>query len=295
MYPDLPDQRMIVDGVDIAERYGLIMLDGYTLKPPEPKEYFVEVPGGNGSIDLSSALLGDVAFGDRVQTFPFKVIDPKENIERVKSRISNFLHGRDHDYTLSFDPGYTYHGRFKISSYSHKMYDVGLVADFNIEIKGKPFKMGPKKVIVDNPIGGKILTLECGRMPSRPSITLGSQTTIVYDNKEIKLGPGKWVLADVVLHEGDNEIYMNTLPIHKVTWGMFKTQGITCAQMKNKRLFEWYLSSDPTSDGKTRWYNVMNDKWSDHAHETWAMLQTGTNLDGTAKREATIEYEWGDL
>ena len=47
-YPDLPENRLIVNGVDLAVRYNMVLLDGYTLSPPEPKTTTVEIPGRDG-------------------------------------------------------------------------------------------------------------------------------------------------------------------------------------------------------------------------------------------------------
>ena len=65
-YPGLPNNRLIVNGVDLSTEYGMILLDGYTLSPPEPKTYTVDIPGGDGVIDLTEGLTGDVAYNGNV-------------------------------------------------------------------------------------------------------------------------------------------------------------------------------------------------------------------------------------
>ena len=70
-YPDLPDNRLIVNGVDLSVTYQMVLLDGYTLEPPKPKTYTVDIPGGNGVIDLTEALTGDVSYSNRTQKFTF--------------------------------------------------------------------------------------------------------------------------------------------------------------------------------------------------------------------------------
>ncbi len=63
-YPDLPNNRLIVNGVDLSVTYQMVLLDGYTLEPPEPKTYTVDIPGGNGIIDLTEALTNDVVYNN---------------------------------------------------------------------------------------------------------------------------------------------------------------------------------------------------------------------------------------
>ena len=92
-YPGLPNNRLIVNGVDLSVRFQIALIDGYELNPPEPKTYTVDIPGGNGVIDLTEALTGDVAYNNRSQKFTFICINPND-FEKVKTKISNFLHGR---------------------------------------------------------------------------------------------------------------------------------------------------------------------------------------------------------
>ena len=54
-YPNYPENRLIVGGVDLSVRYQLILLDGYTLYTPKSKTYTVDIPDGDGSIDLTQA------------------------------------------------------------------------------------------------------------------------------------------------------------------------------------------------------------------------------------------------
>ena len=140
-YPDYPNNRLIVDGVDLSVRFQMILLDGYTLSPPEPKTYTVDIPGGDGGIDLTSAMTGDVAYSNRSQSFTFMVVDP-DSFERVKTDVSNFLHGKSFDYQMTMDPGYTYHGRFSVTEYSHAVYAYpGLVGVFTISVDAEPYQL----------------------------------------------------------------------------------------------------------------------------------------------------------
>ena len=72
-YPGLPDNRLIVNGIDLSMKYGLILIDGYELDPPSPKTTTVDIPGANGSIDLTEALNGDVVYDNRTKKFVFKI------------------------------------------------------------------------------------------------------------------------------------------------------------------------------------------------------------------------------
>lgn len=143
-YPTLPKNRILVkvDGsfIDLTERFKMVLADGFTLNPPEPKTYYVDIPGSDGKIDLTETLLGRTAFSNRLQEFTFYIFDV-ENAPVVKDEITRFLHGKAFDYQLTFDPGYIYNGRFTIKNIGDALYNnVGRMIAVSLSIEAKPFK-----------------------------------------------------------------------------------------------------------------------------------------------------------
>ena len=114
-YPDYPSNRLIVDDVDLTEEYGIILLDGYTIDPPEPKTYMVDIPGGDGKLDLTDILIGRTAYNTRTMSFNCCVINV-DKIELMKSKLNSFLHGKMHEFSITMDPGYIYKGRFSVNT-----------------------------------------------------------------------------------------------------------------------------------------------------------------------------------
>ena len=217
-YPDYPKNRLIVNGVDLTIRYQMILLDGYTLSPPEPKTYTVDIPGGDGVIDLTNSLTGDVSFKNRQQEFVFMVINP-DSFERVKTDVSNFLHGKSFDYQMTMDPGYTYHGRFIVDGYSHKLYSYpGLVGTFSIKIDADPYKLKKHMTYNLNAAGGKLFRLESGRKPVHPVIECQQPSAVRWKDVIIQVPVGTYRLNDVLFTQGYNEIYINSYEVLETLW-----------------------------------------------------------------------------
>ena len=179
-YPVLPSNRMIVNGVDITEKFKMVLLDGYTLTPPSPKTYVVDIPCGNGSLDLTESLLGDTAYENRKDKFEFSVIYP-EDYELVKNQIINMLHGRAFDYKLTMDPDYTYHGRFTVESYERKAYANGLVGTITISTDSNPFKHKELQIYKIKAIGGCNYSFESGREPVCPVFESEVPIKVIYN------------------------------------------------------------------------------------------------------------------
>lgn len=212
-----PDNKLIVNGVDLTTNYQMILIDGYVLNPPEPKTYYVDIPGGNGVIDLSETVGGDIAYKNREQEFTFKLIYP-DNFETTKTALSNFLHGKRYEYRLSMDPDYTYYGRFSVASYSHIGLAAGILGEIVISVSADPYKYKPDKVYSVNASGGKKFYFPSGRMPVRPVIQTNRATSIYWKGKSVRVGVGTFRLNDVLFQEGINELYINTYEIFDTTW-----------------------------------------------------------------------------
>ena len=292
-YPDYPDNRLIVNGVDLTEKYGIILADGYTLAPPSPKTYKVNIPGGNGCIDLTESLLGDTAYENRKQEFTFYVINT-ENFETVKTAVSNFLHGKAYDYQITMDPGYTYHGRFSVTSYSHKAYSDGIVGTIKMEIDTNPFKYAKNRVYKVNAVGGITAYFESGRKRVRPVIETDNSLKVIYNGKLLTLPQGSWSINDLTFVNGVNSVYFNSYDIRNLKWSDLKTNNITWGDFKKKRLYEWYKSNGDGTYIVKSWDDVRLSTWSDLSNTTWANCSYMSDVTKNIK-DIYVAYEVGEL
>ena len=292
-YPDYPNNRLLVGGVDLSTKFKMVLLDGYVLGPPEPKTYTVDIPGGNGVLDLTEALLGEVTYKNRSHEFTFAVINASD-FEKTKTLVSNFLHGKEFDYKITMDPEYTYHGRFTVSEYSHGMYSIGKVGTIKITIDARPFKFKDEQVYKVDAIGGKIVYFESGRLRVKPTIETDGFVKVISGNKLFRLPQGTWTINDILFEEGSNELYFNSYEIHNLVWKDLISNSVTWVDFNKKRLFEWYKTNGSG--------NVVNKTWEDLESNVWNDLSEQTWVDQMYKYEETsiiknvyVKYDWGDL
>lgn len=224
-YPDLPENRLIVNGVDLAVRYNMVLLDGYTLSPPEPKTTTVEIPGRDGVLDLTESLIGDITYNNRSMTFTFLIVD-LEQFEVIKTQVSNALHGRKFNFEMTMDPGYTYTGRFKITSYTHMAtWNHGICGYIEVEIDAEPYKLKSHYVYNLNATGGAMFHLESGRKKVHPIIELTAPARIRFKNVVYRVGAGRFQLNDVLFEDGINDIYINSFELFNLRWDEWKPIG----------------------------------------------------------------------
>lgn len=295
-YPDYPNNRLIVDGVDLTIRFQMALLDGYTLSPPEPKTYTVDIPGGDGVIDLTQSLTGDVAYKNRQQTFPFMVVNP-DSFERVKTDVSNFLHGKSFDYQMTMDPGYTYHGRFTVTEYGHTLYSYpGLVGIFSIKVEAEPYKSKGLQTYQLNATGGKMFRLESGRKPVHPVIECTQPCRVRWKDVVTVVPVGTYRLNDVLFTQGFNDIYINSRELFNTSWADLGSDGIHAMTWDSASSYRWddiQRMDGDIIDVPRQWSEISGLRWEELADKAWADIDFRT--EEAPDTSVYLSYDWKDL
>ena len=114
-----------------------LVLSKPDIPPATAKENFVDIPGGDGSVDLTEAL-GEVKFKDRKCSFAFTVF-PTDDFEEKKKEVSNLLNGKRCKIRLDKDPNYYWLGRCAVNNYEsdknlHKIVVGATVAPYKYKL-----------------------------------------------------------------------------------------------------------------------------------------------------------------
>ncbi len=178
-----------------------VVLSKVNIPPATAKTNFVDIPGGNGSVDLTEAL-GEVKFNDRECTFTFTVF-PCDDFEEKKREISNLLNGKRCRIVLDKDPDFYWDGRCSVNEYEsdrniHKVVVKAVVA---------PYKLKPEVTKVIVPAGERVVrTLLNSRKTVVPTITNTADATIVFNGTTYTVGAGIHKILNLALTEGENEL-----------------------------------------------------------------------------------------
>lgn len=178
-----------------------LVLSQVNIPPATAKTNFVDVPGADGSVDLTEAH-GEVKYKDRACKFTFTVF-PSDDFEEKKTEISNLLNGKRCKIIVDKDPDYYWSGRCSVDEYSsnknlHKIVVGAVVAPYKL-------KNNQTKVVV--PSGTAVVrNLPGGRKTVVPTITCTDNTTIVFNGNTINLGAGTHKNLTITLVEGSNPV-----------------------------------------------------------------------------------------
>lgn len=122
------------------------------VQPAEPKLNLIEVPGADGSKDLSTQPAGRVTFYDREIEWTFALY-PEDNWDAKHRQVSGALNGRYCQITLDTDPGYYYLGRLVVSKHTVD----GLLRQIIVRAQCRPYKLRQQVTRAFIPFCGKNL------------------------------------------------------------------------------------------------------------------------------------------
>ncbi len=112
------------------------------INPPEPKFKFVDIPGADSQLDLSTSLTGEIAYSDRTGSLEFIVDNGQlseysaETWSELYSEIMEYLHGKLLRATLEDDPTFYYEGRFSVNQWKSDPHNSKITIDYTV----KPYK-----------------------------------------------------------------------------------------------------------------------------------------------------------
>lgn len=93
------------------------------IAPPAVKTSFVEIPGGNGALDLTESLAGRPLYQPRSGSWEFIAENGFMEWSDLYSAVMMYLHGRSMRVVLEDDPAYYYTGRLSVTNWrSDKAY-----------------------------------------------------------------------------------------------------------------------------------------------------------------------------
>lgn len=93
-----------------------LLLTDKEIGTPAPKTALIDIPGGDGALDLTEAF-GPVRYENRKLSFDFSTIVPMAQFMEQFAKVQNALHGQKMEIALDADPGWFYVGRVSVNTW----------------------------------------------------------------------------------------------------------------------------------------------------------------------------------
>lgn len=117
LYPKGHEKEGQFAGVNTWEDWHLIPPERPSIASPGVSTNFVDIPGRDGTIDMTNFLTGRPLYGDRSGSWDFYVDNDHEYWETIRMKIMTFLHGKRMKIVLEDDPEWYWEGRFAMDNW----------------------------------------------------------------------------------------------------------------------------------------------------------------------------------
>lgn len=121
---------------------------------PEQKKQTVEVPGGDGVLDLSMSLTKYPLYNRRSGELTFRVLDGYDT-QTIRDNMAQYLHGRRRKMILEDDPDYYYYGYYAVA-WTHN--NDGTMPTVTISYDLEPYKKSNEIIYADTVSGSQTYT-----------------------------------------------------------------------------------------------------------------------------------------
>lgn len=182
-----------------------LILSQKTIGAPSPKVETIEIPGGDGALDLSE-FFGEVKYNNRNLSFDFSTIIPQAGFLELFSRIQNAIHGQKVQIVLDDDPEWYYIGRVTVPEWKAERN----IGKLTIECDCEPYKVKIAETMISKAVSGETtVILPNSKKAVVPTIDITGAINLTYGTNFYALSEGRYDLPAVKLATGENEILLS--------------------------------------------------------------------------------------
>lgn len=185
--------------------YGLLLSPNSSVGEAKPKTHYIDIPFGDGFIDLTESLTGEVSYDKREVDFSLVLPADSTKWDEIRKELVNNHHGRKQEIIMPQYPKYRFIGRLNIGTIDEDK----AVAIIPISAICEPYMLKKDKTIVNKVVpsdGTLTMTLSNERMATVPTITVNNTVQIVFSNKTYNHSAGTFRNGGVMLLQGDNNL-----------------------------------------------------------------------------------------
>lgn len=182
-----------------------LILSEKKIGSPSPKTETIDVPGGDGVLDLTE-FFGEVRYNNRPLEFVFSTKVPQSEFLALFSRVQNALHGQKMRIVLDDDPEWFYVGRITVSEWKANK----AIGKLTIDCDCEPYKTKINETVVVAEVTEETtVNLPNSKKRVVPTIDITGTVNLTYGVNFYALSEGRYDLPAVILENGNNSILLS--------------------------------------------------------------------------------------
>lgn len=191
------------------------------INPPSVKKSTIDIPGGDGVLNMTSFLAGRPLYGNRTGSWEFYAENGYRDWSQLFSEIMYHIHGRTMRAVLEDDPAYYYEGEFAVNAWKSNKERSSIVIDYDL-YPYKRFDLGTGENWLWNSFnfetgvirdysnltvsGSLSVVIVVDMMPVSPVIVASSAMDLSYDGETYGLVSGENRIPELILLQGENSL-----------------------------------------------------------------------------------------
>ena len=181
-----------------------LILSQKTIGTPSPKTEMIDIPGGDGVLDLTE-FIGETKYNNRILSFEFSSIVPQSDFMNQFSHIQDALHGQKMQIILDESPEWYYIGRISVSEWKAEK----AVGKLTIDCDCEPYRTKLSKTVITAAVSGETtVILTNSKKPVVPTIDITGEVSLTFGENFYTLSAGRYDLPGVRLVNGPNTILL---------------------------------------------------------------------------------------
>ena len=182
-----------------------LILSQKTIGAPSPKTETIDIPGGDGVLDLTE-FFGETKYNNRNLSFEFSSIVPQSDFMNQFSHIQDALHGQKMQIVLDESPEWYYTGRISVSEWKAEK----SVGKLTIDCDCEPYKTKLSETVVTAAVDGPAsVILTNSKKIVVPTIDITGEVKLTFGENFYTLAAGRYDLPGVRLVNGENTILLD--------------------------------------------------------------------------------------
>ena len=183
-----------IASIDTKTQWGLILCADLIIGAPPLKSNLVEIPGRNGTVNMSYVVNGPT-YGNRSIAFTLFCACDDANLNAKRAALAATCHGQECTLVLPTDSTHYYRGVFSVGNIAG--YNSGRIP---VTVIAEPFAYKTNATTVSKTLTGSAdsVTLNNEQMPASATLVTSGAITLVYDGTTYTIAAGTKPLPFII-------------------------------------------------------------------------------------------------